>query len=265
MKQHCRRIWSSGLKFVTLGLFIFAGHAVAQTNEAPTFSSALKKMSLEELMNVEVTSVSRRPEKLSETASAIQVVTGDEIRRSGASSIPEALRLAGNLDVAQKNPHDWGISARGFNTALANKLLVMIDGRAVYTPLFSGVFWDAQDYLLEDIDRIEVISGPGATLWGANAVNGVVNITTKSAKDTQGFYSEVGGGTELRDFAAVRYGMTVKPNVYLRVYGKTLDRDNAVFANGTGAPDLLTTRRGGFRLDADLPVQTTISANITVL
>ena len=133
-------------------------------------------MSLEELSNVEVTSVSRHPEKLSEAASAIQVITAEDIRRSGAASIPQVLRLADNLDVAQVNSHDWAITARGFNTALSNKLLVLIDGRTVYTPLFSGVFWNAQDYLLKDIDRIEVISGPGGTLWGANAVNGVINI-----------------------------------------------------------------------------------------
>ena len=146
----------------------------------------LKQLNVEDLMNVEVTSVSRRPEKLREAASAIQVITQEDIRRSGATSIPEALRLADNLQVAQKNSHDWAISARGFNTNLGNKLLVMIDGRTVYTPLYSGVFWDVQDYLLEDVDRIEVISGPGGTLWGANAVNGVINIITKAAKDTQG-------------------------------------------------------------------------------
>ncbi|HTL67630.1 MAG TPA: TonB-dependent receptor [Lacunisphaera sp.] len=214
---------------------------------------ALKSMSLEELMDIEVTSVSKRPEKLAEAAAAIQVITQDDIRHAGAASLPEALRLAGNLDVAQKNPHDWGISARGFNTALANKLLVMIDGRSVYTPLFSGVFWDAQDYLLEDIDRIEVISGPGGTLWGANAVNGVINVITKSARDTQGVYSEAGVGTELRDFAAVRYGMALAPAVHLRVYGKMSDMGKGSFANDTAAPDAWTSRRAGFRLDADLP------------
>lgn len=217
----------------------------------------LKRLTLEQILNVEVTSVARRPERLLDTASAIQLITGEEIVRSGATSIPEALRLAPNLQVAQKNPHDWGISARGFNTALANKLLVMIDGRTVYTPLFSGVFWDAQDYLLADLSRIEVVSGPGATLWGANAVNGVINITSKSAKETQGGYVEFGGGTELRDFAAVRYGTVVAPNVYLRVYGKTSDRDTAVLSNGTAAPDAMTMHRGGFRLDADVRDGTT--------
>src|SRR5207245_2104687 len=142
-------------------------------------------MSVEELMDVEVSSVSRRPEKLSETASAIQVITAEDIRRSGVTSLPEALRLASNLEVAQVDSRQWAISARGFNNTTANKMLVLIDGRTVYTPLYAGVFWDVQDTLLEDIDRIEVISGPGATLWGANAVNGVINVITTGAKDTQ--------------------------------------------------------------------------------
>src|SRR5947209_6064248 len=145
--------------------------ARAETNavEAPT---ELKKLSLEDLMNLElVTTVSKRPEKLTEAASAIQVITQEEIRRSGATSIPEALRLAPNLQVAQIDSRQWAIAARGFNGTAANKLLVLIDGRTVYTPLFAGVFWDVQDTLLQDIDRIEVISGPGGALWGANAVN----------------------------------------------------------------------------------------------
>src|SRR6185369_12141635 len=133
--------------------------------------------------------------------------------------------LASNLEVAQVDSRQWAISARGFTSTTANKLLVMIDGRTVYTPLFSGVFWDVQDTLLEDIDRIEVISGPGATLWGANAVNGVINITTKNAKDTQGLLLEGGGGTELRGFGGVRYGGALASNVYYRVYGKFFDRD----------------------------------------
>ncbi|MES1989047.1 MAG: Plug domain-containing protein, partial [Pseudomonadota bacterium] len=127
-------------------------------------------MSIEDLANIEITSVSRRAERLQDAPASIVVITNEDIRRSGATSIPEALRLANNLNVAQKNSHDWAISSRGFNTDLGNKLLVLIDGRTVYTPLYSGVFWDRQDYLLEDIERIEVISGPGSTLWGANAI-----------------------------------------------------------------------------------------------
>jgi iron complex outermembrane receptor protein len=239
-----------------LALLVLASHAMAQTTDVAAVSpTTLKKMSLEELTNVQVTSVSRHPEKLSEAASAIQVITAEDIYRSGATSIPQALRLADNLDVAQMNSHDWAISARGFNTALANKLLVLIDGRTVYTPLFSGVFWNVQDYLLEDIDRIEVISGPGGTLWGANAVNGVINIITKSAKDTQGGYLEGGAGSQLRDFAGVRYGGTLAPNVHFRVYGKYFDRDNEVFASSSDAPDAWRMRQGGFRIDAEPSLQ----------
>lgn len=219
----------------------------------------LKKLSLEELMDVEITSVSKRPEKLFEAAAAVQVITQEDIRRSGATNLPEALRLASNLQVAQKNSHDWGISARGFNTDLANKLLVMIDGRTIYTPLFSGVFWDVQDYLLEDIERIEVISGPGGTLWGANAVNGVINIITKSAKDTQGFYAEAGGGNILEDFAGARYGAALSPNVHARVYGKYFDRGNEVLADGSDARDASHMAQGGFRIDAELSSRDTLS------
>ncbi|HEY3658506.1 MAG TPA: TonB-dependent receptor [Steroidobacteraceae bacterium] len=212
---------------------------------------ALKQMSIEELMNLDVTSVSKQPEPYGRAPAAIQVITQDQIRRSGASSIPEALRLADNLDVAQQNSHDWSISARGFNTALANKLLVLVDGRSVYTPLFSGVFWNVQDYLLEDIDRIEVISGPGGTLWGANAVNGVINISSKNAKDTQGLYLEGGGGgPELKGFTGVRYGGTLGPDVYFRAYGKYFDRGNEKFADGRDASDSWNMRQGGFRVDS---------------
>ncbi len=212
----------------------------------------LKKLSLEELMSIEVISVSKRMEKLITAPSAIQVITGEDIRRSGATSIAEALRLADNIQIGQKNAHDWAITARGFNTDLANKLLVLIDGRTVYIPLFSGVFWDRQDYLLEDIDRIEVISGPGGTLWGSNAVNGVINIITKSSKDTQGLYLETGGGTELRHFTGLRYGGMLSSKISYRVYGKYFDRDNSVFPDGNDAPDSWQMGQTGFRMEANL-------------
>jgi iron complex outermembrane recepter protein len=229
-------------------LYLFAPPATA-TSGSSTIGE-LKLLNVEDLMNVRVTSVARHPERLLETASAIQVITQEDIRRSGATSIPEALRLADNLQVAQKNSHDWAISARGFNTALANKLLVMIDGRTVYTPLYSGVFWDAQDYLMADIDRIEVISGPGGALWGANAVNGVINIITKKAKDTQGLYAQAGGGSRPQDFADVRYGGAFDPNTQFRVYGKYFDRGSEVLANGDSASDAWRQSRAGFRVDS---------------
>lgn len=206
-------------------------------------------MSFDELVNVEVTSVSRRPEALSRVASAIQVITQDDIRRSGATRLPEALRLATNLEVAQIDSSQWAISARGFNGALANKLLVLIDGRTVYSPLFAGVFWDAQDVLLEDIDRIEVISGPGATVWGSNAVNGVINITTKSASSSHGLFLDGGGGTELQGFASVRYGGAVTPAASVRLYGKYLTRDSTAVPNGRDAANDWQMGQGGFRVD----------------
>jgi iron complex outermembrane receptor protein len=239
-------------------LFLPVLTGAAQAGSAAA-TGDLKQLSLEELMDIQVTSVARHPEALQQAAASIQVISREDIRRSGASSIAEALRLADNLEVAQKNSHDWGISARGFNTALANKLLVMIDGRTVYTPLFSGVFWGVQDYLLEDIERIEVISGPGGTLWGANAVNGVINIITRSAADSQGVYAEGGGGTQLQEFGGVRYGGKLAPDVSFRVYGKYFDRDAEVFPNGTRAGDNWHQEQGGFRIDTDASQQNTFT------
>ena len=234
-----------------LSILLSPGHLAAQPAAGVASVNALKELSLEQLLDIQVTSVSKQPEKLLDAAAAIQVITGDEIRRSGATSIPEALRLADNLNVAQQNSHDWAISARGFNANLANKLLVLVDGRAVYTPLYGGVLWNVQDTMLEDVDRIEVISGPGGTLWGANAVNGVINITTKGARATQGLYLEGGGGTSLRDFAGVRYGGTLAPNVFFRVYGNYFNRDGEVFGDGSDAGDTWHMGRGGFRIDAE--------------
>src|SRR6266700_3088329 len=224
-------------KLMVLVFVACAGNALAQTYAASSAPSELKKLSLEELLDIEVTSVSRRPEKWSETASAIQVITQEDIRRSGVTSLPEALRLAPNLQVAQVNSHDWAISARGFNNTLANKLLVMIDGRAVYTPLYAGVFWEVQNVLLEDVDRIEVVSGPGGTLWGANAVNGVINIITRSAKDTQGLLVTGAGGSLLHDFGGVRYGGQLGEHAFYRAYVKHFDRDGSRLPNGSNVGD----------------------------
>jgi len=215
----------------------------------------LKKLSVEELMNIVVTSASKSPEKLTEVASAIQVITGTDINRSAATRLPEALRLAPNMQVAQSSSHGWGISSRGFNGApvsgssLANKLLVMIDGRTVYTPLFGGVFWDVQNVLLEDIDRIEVVSGPGGTLWGANAVNGVVNILSKSSTQTQGLYASVASGNFLRDFGAVRYGGQVDSTLYYRVYAQRFDANSTTWPGDIDAKDSWDMTQGGFRMD----------------
>src|SRR3954469_2777822 len=162
-------------------------------------------ISLEDLMNLKVTSVSKREEKHGKAAAAIFVIAKDEIRRSGARNIPEALRLAPGLEVARIDENKWAIASRGFNGRFTNKLLVLIDGRSVYTPLFSGVYWNVQDLLLEDVDRIEVIRGPGATLWGANAVNGVINIITKEAGTDPGGLLVASAGNELDGSGGARY------------------------------------------------------------
>jgi iron complex outermembrane receptor protein len=229
----------------------FAQPAVAQQPDTAHSPEALKKLSVEQLMNVEVMSVSKRTERLSRTASAIQVITQEDIRRSSASSLPEALRLATNLQVAQVDSRQWAVSARGFNSTTANKLLVLIDGRTVYTPLYSGVFWDVQDVPLSDVERIEVISGPGATLWGANAVNGVINVITKNARDTHGLLVTGGGGTTLRGFGTARYGGELGPGVRFRVYGTGFTRQPSLLPSGLDATDDWHLEQGGFRLDWD--------------
>lgn len=245
-RELCLVLTSSLAAFLNL---VHASPVSAGADDRGLTANALKRLSLEELLDMEVTSVSRRPEKLASAAAAIQVITSDDIRRSGARSIPEALRLAPNLEVAQINAHDWAISARGFSSRTANKLLVLIDGRTVYTPLFAGVFWELQDVLLDDIERIEVISGPGATLWGANAVNGVINIVTKSARDTQGALLAAGAGTELENSARARYGGTAGEDAHFRVYAKGFNRDASELTSGESAQDDWRMAQAGFRAD----------------
>ncbi len=235
---------------LVLGVLVLAASLPGRAQVTLPSSSELKKFSVDQLMDLEVTSVSKHPEKLFEAASAIQVITNEDIRRSGANSLPEALRLASNLEVAQIDSRQWAITARGFNNVFADKMLVLMDGRTVYTPLYAGVYWDVQDTMLEDLDRIEVISGPGGAQWGANAMNGVINITTKSAKDTQGALVTATAGT-MENAGAVRYGGEISPGVYFRVYGKTVDHDESTrTSNGTGADDEWRMTQGGFRLDA---------------
>lgn len=211
---------------------------------------SLKKLSMEELLNMEVTSVSKHPERLAEVASAIQVITSEDIRYSGATNVPEALRLAANLQVAQVNSSQWAISARGFNNVLANKLLVLIDGRTVYTPMYAGVYWDVQNVLLEDVDRIEVISGPGGTLWGANAVNGVINIITKKTNVTQGTYTEAGAGNQLLGMGSIRHGGKIAKNISYRAYAMGFKRGSTVLATDESkANDSWTMGQGGFQMN----------------
>jgi iron complex outermembrane recepter protein len=225
---------------------LFAATAPGQVRE-------LSRLSLEDLANVEVTSVSKAAQALSVAPAAIYVVTREEIARSGVTSIPEALRLAPNLQLAQISAGSYAISARGFGDkrevqTQANKLLILIDGRSVYSPLFSGVFYDAQDILMEDVERIEVISGPGATLWGANAMNGVINIITRAATDTQGTVVRAGTGNQ-ENAASARYGGTLGANGSYRVYGKAFDRNSLELQDGSSPHDRLKKTQGGVRAD----------------
>jgi len=211
----------------------------------------LTRLTLEELMDIQVTSVSKGEEDFSKAPSAIFVLTQEDLRRSGVNTIPEALRMVPGVQVAQVDSSTWAITARGFNSRFANKLLVLIDGRSVYTHVFAGVFWDEQDLVLEDVERIEVIRGPGGTLWGANAVNGVINIITKNAKETLGGQVSSGVGNLDRFIGSIRYGEKVGENAAVRVWGKYYNRNNLDDLQGNPAPDEFETGRGGMRLDWD--------------
>ena len=236
------------------GRILLAGFlAVCLTSPTPAQTSRsvpdVTAMSMEDLMNLQVTSVSKRTQKVADAAAAIFVITQDDIRRSGATSIPEALRLAPGLEVARIDQNKWAIGSRGFNGRFDNKLLVLIDGRSVYTPLFSGVYWNVQDVMLEDVDRIEVIRGPGATLWGANAVDGVINVITKKAKATQSAVVTAGAGTDERAAGGVRYGGKLGDNTYYRAYTKYFDWGPSAYPSGMTAHDGWDALRGGFRAD----------------
>src|SRR6266852_2467508 len=235
------RIFLAGFLSVLL-----AGSTVAQNSRNVPDVTA---MSMEDLMNLQVTSVSKRTQKVADAAAAIFVITQEDIRRSGATSIPEALRLVPGLQVARIDQNKWAIGSRGFNGRFDNKLLVLIDGRSVYTPLFSGVYWNVEDVMLEDVDRIEVIRGPGATLWGANAVDGVINVITKKAKSTQSAVVTAGAGTEERAAGGVRYGGKLGDNTYYRAYTKYFDWGPSAYPSGMTAHDGWDALRGGFRAD----------------
>jgi iron complex outermembrane receptor protein len=209
----------------------------------------LTELSLEDLLNIKVTSVARRERKLSQSASAVYVITGEDIRRSGATTIPDALRMAPGVQVAQLDGSKWAIGIRGFTGRFSNKLLVMVDGRSVYSPVFGGVYWETNDVLLEDVERIEVIRGPGATMWGSNAVNGVVNIITKPARDTQGGLASGGGGNQEGGFGAARFGAQAGSKIHYRVYSKYFSRSGLLLDGGARAPDDWQKLQGGFRLD----------------
>lgn len=220
-----------------------------QSTYAASSKNNLLDLSLEELMNVEVTTVSKHSQKLTEVASAVFVITQEDIRRSGVTSIPEALRMAPGVHVARIGTDKWAVSIRGFNGRLANKLQILMDGRSVYTPMFSGVLWQQQDTMLEDIERIEVVRGPNATTWGVNAVNGVINIITKKAADTQGTLLTAGGGSFERAFVGARYGGKINEDTPFRIYAKGFKRNNTSTLSGENAEDTWHQARAGFRVD----------------
>lgn len=201
-------------------------------------------LDIEDLMKVKVTTATRREEALAKIPSAVFVLSGEEVRRSGLVGLAESLRLAPGVQVSRVNANRWAISSRGFADVYANKLLVQVDGRSVYVPLFSGVYWELQDVVVEDLDRIEVIRGPGATLWGSNAVNGVVSVVTRPARETQGLLTVIGGGSEETLFETVRYGGRIGDGPYYRVYAKHFLKDESY--EGT---DGWGQGRAGFRMD----------------
>jgi iron complex outermembrane receptor protein len=243
-----------GKAFIAVVAVLWSANVVAVADDLTatnnTDLSKLADMDISQLMQVKV-SILGPAETVSQTPAAVSVVTQDDIQRSGAMNIPEALRLVPGMDVAQVDASQWAVSARGFNDTFANKLLVMQDGRELYTPLYSGVFWDVQGTMMEDIDHIEVVRGPGATLWGANAMNGVINVITKSAEDTQGLLASGGGGTQEQGFANVRYGGSLGSNAFYRVYGTYEDHASTVLPDGSGADNSWQMARGGFRTDWD--------------
>jgi iron complex outermembrane receptor protein len=246
------RVLSRGLSLglgwaLALGLPQPAGAAPGDPPAGPTASSLLD-LSLEELANVIVSSASRREQPLSEVAASLYVITGDEIRRAGATTLPEALRLAPNLLVGAIDARQYAISARGFNSNIANKLLVMVDGRTIYSPLFSGVFWDAQDFVPADIDRIEVISGPAGATWGTNAVNGVINVVTLPASKTPGPSLSATAGT-LEKTVVGRFGGRPSDELAVRGHVRSFRRDSSRLASGTEAGDASSGTFAGLRAD----------------
>jgi len=223
--------------------------AMAMQVDGDKAEQSLLDLSLEELLQVTVTSVSKKAQPLDETAAAIYVISADDIRRSGATNVPEALRLAPGVQVAAIGQNRWAVSIRGFNTRFANKLLVLVDGRAIYSPAFSGVFWEHNDVPLETIERIEVIRGPGGVVWGANAVNGIINIITRSAQDTVGGLASASVGDELRWSGLVRYGVALDDETFVRFHANGKSVDGGLTRDGRNGPDDWKEKQAGFRLD----------------
>jgi iron complex outermembrane receptor protein len=243
---------AAGVGCLVIAAWVCASPAFAQPAMATRSTvQQLKQLSLEELLALQVTVVSRHPEAAGRAAAAVEVITHEQIERTGAASVPDALRLATGVQVSRFAGHSFAVSSRGFTSLAANKLQVMQDGRSLYSPLFSGVFWDAYGVMLEDVDRIEVVRGPAAIMWGANAVNGVINIVSKRALDTQGTLVTAGGGTEERAFAAVRHGGRLGPRSHYRVYVRYHDRSPMALSSGADAPGSPWETQAGFRIDGE--------------
>ena len=218
-------------------------------------------LSIEQLMSVQITSVSKKSQSLSNSAAAVFVITTKDLKQSGVTTIPDALRMVPGVNVGSIDSNKWAVTSRGNNGRFADKLLVLIDGREVYTPTFSGVYWEVQDLMLDDVDRIEVIRGPGATIWGANAVNGVINIISKSAEKTQGGLVNLAAGDHERAIVEGRYGMALSDETHLRLYGKYFDRDEYTLAAGGDAGDDWDMVRTGFRLDSHVTGQDLVTVH----
>jgi iron complex outermembrane receptor protein len=275
---HCPREWTTHAftahRFRIPAIYLAVAAALSTVAPHKVFGQGsgqqsgtvdLTQASLEDLMNIEVTSVSKKEQPLAKAGAAVFVITQEDIHRSGATNIPDVLRLAPGVDVAQIDANRWAISIRGFNAIYGNKVLVLIDGRSVYLDSFSGVFWDQQDVLLEDIDRIEVIRGPGGTVWGANAVNGVINIITKDSRKTHGGLVSAGGGSPTAADGLAQYGGTIGSTGSYRAFGHYSDVNNSVTPAGQPATDGWHSSHGGFRTDWDLSPQDTLSVQGDVM
>lgn len=233
---------------MALRLSIAVSLAILPATAQQANPSDLAQLSLEDLMKIQVTTVSKKEQNLWRTGAAVFVITQEDIHRSGATNIPDLLRIAPGVDVGRLDANRWAISVRGFNDEYANKVLVLIDGRSVYSSTVSGVFWDTQDVPLEDIDRIEIVRGPGGTVWGANAVNGVINIITKSSSATQGGLLVAGGGSENNADGLIQYGGKIGPGTY-RVFGHYFHTGSSDAPAGGNAFDGWQSAQGGFRSD----------------
>jgi iron complex outermembrane receptor protein len=250
MKTHSPRVWPklAPLIFAALTFWLLSVPVCAVASSSTQPDNPVKELTLEQLGNVEVTSVSKEPEAVHKTAAAIYVITRDDIEQSGATNLPEALRLAPGVEVARIDSVKYSIGIRGFGSRLSRNVLVLIDGRTVYTTLFAGTYWEVQNVLLQDVERIEIIRGPGGTIWGPNAVNGVINILTKNSKDTHGILATAGGGSIDEGFYNAHYGGAAGKNFNYRIYSMGFDRGPEYHTDGQNF-DRWRATQGGFRTD----------------